>query len=56
MLSKKDQQEIKSLRAIRDAWRSAPIHCVTGKLCGMDYCFYSPDEIDAFLNYIGLLN
>lgn len=53
MLSKRDQQEIKNLRAIRDAWVS-PIRCVTGKLCGMEYCFFSPEEITAFLDSVGL--
>lgn len=54
MLSKRDLQEIKSLRAIRDAWCSAPIRCITGRLCGMDYCFHSPDEITAFLDSVGM--
>ena len=53
MLSKRDQQEIKNLRAIRDGWVSC-IRCVTGKICGEEYCFHSPAEITEFLDAIGL--
>ena len=52
MLSKRDLAEIKNLRAIRDSWVS--IRYVTGKLCGMDYRFHSPEEITDFLDSIGM--
>lgn len=53
MLSKKDLREIETLRAIRDGW-SGVTRSVSGKICGKDYCFYSPDEITDFLDAVGL--
>lgn len=49
MLSKRDLQEIKSLRAIRDAWRSAPIRCITGRLCGVEYDIRREEDLDELL-------